>query len=694
MFNLSRYFLTLSFILLVLAAGLLGPLYRQISLQQMTILAEDRNVAMARVVENSLGDVLIPLLAATVGRDARVLRAEVEAQAIYAKAVSLMRNTAVVKIKVYNRLGVTVFSTDAAQIGESKLDSPGFKAAISGNVLSEMTQAGAISSLEGGRAAVDILSSYVPMRGESKAVEGVLELYQDISPYTAALRSGLWWMTAGLLAVLAGLYMMQFLLIRRADGFLRSQEGKLKAAHDNLEMQVEARTQELRRTNRLLEGEVMERRQAESKLNYLAYHDPLTGLSNRRRFIEHLEESLLEAARHKQRLAVLFIDLDQFKQVNDSLGHAVGDELLISVASRLAEHVRLVDILARLGGDEFICLMEAVRSESEVSTLAEEIVAAFDASFNLDEHELFLSASIGVSLFPEDGQTVVDLMRNADTAMYRAKAKGRGCYRFYAPEMTIEAKKHIQMENLLRRALDNGELSVHLQPQIEAISGRMVGAEALVRWRSPELGSVPPGQFIPVAEESGIIIKLGNWVLRESCRQVMQWQMSGFSLPQLSVNLSVKQLERPEFIDTLDDILCETGMDPACLKLEITESVVMQVGNAFDVLERLRALGITLSLDDFGTGYSSLSYLKMLPVQQLKIDQTFVVGIGINPDDEAIIRSVLAMAQSLGFEVVAEGVETEAQAGFLTNLGCHKLQGFLHGRAVPPAEFFARWSSH
>ena len=692
MFNLSRYFSTLSFILIVLAAGLLGPLYRQISLQQMTALAEDRNVAMAQIVENSLGSVLIPLVGSTVGRDADALRAEVETQAIYAKAVRLMRDTAVVKIKVYNRLGVTVFSTDATQIGQNKLDNPGFKAAIGGNVLSEMTHRDTISTIEGTRSDADILASYVPMRGENKAVEGVFELYQDVSPYTAALRSGLWWVTAGLVSVLAGLYLMQFLLIRRADGFLREQEGKIKAARDNLEIQVEARTQELKRANRLLEGEVLERRQAESKLNYLAYHDPLTGLSNRRRFIERLEESMLEANQHQQHLAVLFIDLDQFKQVNDSLGHAVGDELLIAVATRLAEHVRLIDMLARLGGDEFICLMEAVRGESEVSTLAEEIVAAFEAPFNIAEHELFLSASVGISLFPADGNTVVDLMRNADTAMYRAKAKGRGRYHFYTPEMTVEAQKHIQMENLLRRALDNGELSVHLQPQIDALSGQMVGAEALVRWFSPELGNVPPSRFIPLAEESGIIIKLGNWVLRESCQQVMQWHLSGFSLPQLSVNLSVKQLERPEFIDTLDDILCQTGMDPTCLKLEITESVVMQVGNAFNVLDRLRALGITLSLDDFGTGYSSLSYLKMLPVQQLKIDQSFVVGIGKNLDDEAIIRSVMAMAQSLGFEVVAEGVETEEQATFLTSLGCHKLQGFLHGRAVAPAEFRARWS--
>jgi diguanylate cyclase (GGDEF)-like protein len=692
LFNLSRYFSTLSFILIVLAAGLLGPLYQHISIQQMTTLAEDRNVAMAQVFENSLGSGLLSLINNSAGRDTESLRNAVTTQELRAKTVALMHGTAVIKIKVYNRLGITVFSTDASQIGESKLGNAGFKGAIGGFVTSELTHRDSIDSFEGTRSNVDVLSSYIPIAGEGKAVDGVFELYQDVSPFMASLNKAMWWVTAGLVSILASLYFMQFLLVRRAQGILREQEGKIKAAKDTLEIQVAARTEELKRANRQLEGEVGERRQAESRLNYLAYHDPLTGLTNRRRFIERMEESIGEANKRKQRLAVLFIDLDQFKQVNDSLGHTVGDELLISVAARLSEHVRLIDMLSRLGGDEFICLMESAGSDDEVANLAVEIVAAFDEPFHIGKHELFLSASVGISLYPADGLTVVDLMRNADSAMYRAKALGRGRYHFYTPEMTSEAQERIRMENLLRRALENGELSVHLQPQIDAESGKMVGAEALVRWSSPELGNVPPGRFIPLAEESGIIIKLGNWVLRESCRQVMQWRLSGFDLPQLSVNLSVKQLERPEFIDTLDDILCETGMDPAFLKLEITESVVMAVGNAFNLLDRLRNMGITLSLDDFGTGYSSLSYLKMLPVQQLKIDQSFVFGIGVNQGDEAIIRSVMALAESLGFEVVAEGVETEEQAEFLRALGCHKLQGYLHGRAVAPAEFRARWS--
>ena len=693
MFNLSRYFSILSLILIGLAAGLLGLLYREVSVRQMTALAEDRNVAMAQIFENALGVPLGGLMAASVGVDASMLQASDESLEMQASVTKLMRGTAVVKVKIYNRLGVTIFSTDPTQIGENSLDNPGFKTALGGTVISDLTHRKHMDTFEGARSDIDLLASYIPIASEGKAAEGVFELYQDVTPFMTSFRQMLWIVTAVVTAVFAVLYLMQLLVVRRAQGILHDQAERIEAARSTLEIQIDARTQELRRSNRQFEAEVAERRQAESKLNYLAYHDPLTGLANRRYFLERLEASLSDAVGKNERVAVLFIDLDQFKQVNDSLGHGIGDELLVSVAAALTEHVRLIDMLARLGGDEFICVMESVRSDEEVAMLAQEVIAAFDAPFRIGGHDLFLTASVGISIFPNDGTSVGDLLRNADTAMYRAKALGRGHFHFYTPEMTRDAQERIKIEMLLRRALESGELSVHLQPQVDARGGRLVGAEALVRWNSPELGSVPPARFIPLAEDTGIIIALGTWVLREACRQVMQWRASGFELPQVSVNLSVKQLERPEFVDTLLDILDETGIEPSRLKLEITESVVMAVDDAFSLLDRLRKIGISLALDDFGTGYSSLSYLKMLPVQQLKIDRSFVVGIGTNPEDEAIIRSVMALAQSLDFEVVAEGVETAEQAAFLSASGCHQLQGFLHGSAVAPAEFRARWAS-
>lgn len=691
MFNLSRYFSTLSLVLILLAAGGLGLLYRELSLRQMSELAESRNVAMARIFENALHDSLEHLMTASVGRDAEFLRQSGEVGQLQQSAVALMHDTAVIRIKIYSRLGITVFSTDPRQIGESRLDNGGFRSAMGGVVISDLTPRNTVDAFEGTRVAVDVLASYIPVIGGDRSVVGVLELYQDVTPFMTQLRRSLWWVMAGVLAVCAALYLMQNLVVRRAQRILKEQEGRIEAARDTLEIQVEARTEELKRANRQLEDEIVVRRQAESKLNYLAYHDPLTGLANRRCFIERLEDSLRRAGQREQRLAVLFIDLDQFKQVNDSLGHGVGDELLVAVASRLNEHVRLIDMLARLGGDEFICLMEGVRSEADVALLAEEINATFESSFVLGEHELFLSASVGICLFPGDGQSVLELMRNADTAMYRAKALGRGQYHFYTPEMTRDARERIRLENLLHGALDNNEISVHFQPQIDAASGRLVGAEALARWDNPRLGSVSPLRFIPLAEDSGGIIALGNWVLRETCRQVVRWQADGFELPQVSVNISVRQLERREFVDALAAILDETGMDPGRLKLEITESVVLAMSDACELLERLCALGVTLALDDFGTGYSSLSYLKLLPVQQLKIDRSFIIGIGSNSGDEAIIETIMALARSLGFEVLAEGVETAAQAEFLGGLGCHQFQGFLYGKALPAAEFLPQW---
>jgi len=376
MFNLSRYFSTLSLILIGLAAGLLGLLYREVSVHQMTALAEDRNVAMAQIFENALGVPLSGLMAASVGKDASMLQESDESLEMQASVATLMRGTAVAKVKIYNRLGVTIFSTDPTQIGESSLDNPGFKTALSGTVISDLTHRNRMDTFEGVRSDIDLLASYIPISSEGKAVEGVFELYQDVTPFMTSFRHMLWIVTAVVAGVFALLYLMQLLVVRRAQGILHDQAERIEAARSTLEIQIDARTQELRRANRQLEDEVAERRQAESKLNYLAYHDPLTGLANRRYFLERLEASLSDATEKNERVAVLFIDLDQFKQVNDSLGHGVGDELLVSVAAALCEHVRLIDMLARLGGDEFICVMESVRSDEEVAMLAQEVIAA------------------------------------------------------------------------------------------------------------------------------------------------------------------------------------------------------------------------------------------------------------------------------------------------------------------------------
>jgi len=485
------------------------------------------------------------------------------------------------------------------------------------------------------------------------------------------------------LAVLTLLFLFQLFVVRRAQGILEQQSQALEEANRELDHRVQQRTGEL-------QAEVVERRNAETRLDHLAHHDPLTGLPNRLMFVEQLKHSIGLAARGRRRLAVLFVDLDRFKEVNDSLGHAVGDELLIAAARRLLGHLRTSDSLARLGGDEFVCVIEDIKDAREAGNVAGKLIELLSQPFVIDEHELFVSASIGICVYPDDGDSIDVLVRNADTAMYQAKANGRSRSHFYSPEMTAYARERAHIERLLRRAIDNRELAVHYQIKVTP-AGQPCGAEALVRWHNAELGDVSPVRFIPLAEETGIIVPLGEWVLREACRQMVAWQAQGLDMPRVAVNLSVKQTERADIVDTVRRVLAETGLAPAALELEITESMIMNADNALALLEALHALGIHLAIDDFGTGYSSLAYLKRLPINTLKIDRAFITGIGDNAGDEAIIRTVFALAASLGLTTVAEGVDHPTQLDFLGRLGCDQIQGYLFSTPLPADEFAALW---
>ncbi|MDR2186941.1 MAG: EAL domain-containing protein [Azonexus sp.] len=690
MFNLPRYFSTISFILIVLAAGVFGPLYRQVAERQISDMAERHNIEAARHLSGLLQPPLRQSLLAAPGGDGQSPRQSAKLTAFRQQTRALTENTTIIAVRLYNRGGVVVFDSDPEAAGETRQDSRDFRMALAGRVssgLKRQTQPAA----DGESAEQQVLVSLFPLSDEAGEVEGVFELAQDVTPLMRELQRSQRWVAISVFTVFALLFFLQYLLVRRAQRILNEQEGRLKAARDTLELEVEARTRELKEANAELQDEVAERREAEDKLNYLAYHDPLTGLANRRSFVEHLGACLRGLGAGGRQLAVLFIDLDQFKQVNDSFGHGVGDELLIAVAARLIGQLPAADMLSRIGGDEFICLIGQVGGEDEATMVAGQIIGSFAQPFRFGGYDFSLTASVGICLAPRDGASVVELMRNADTAMYQAKASGRGQFRFYRREMTRRAQERSHVEKLLRQALENKELAIYLQAQVDVGSDRLVGAEVLVRWHSPELGLVLPSRFIPLAEESGIIIPLGVWVLRETCRLMQDWEQSGFTLPMVSVNVSARQLEHPEFDNMLRGILAETGMNPARLKLELTESVLMGVGEASAHLDRLKKIGVSLALDDFGTGYSSLSYLKQLPVQQLKIDRSFVTGIGRNKSDEAIIRTVIELAASLGFGIVAEGVETPEQAAFLATLGCQHVQGALHGPVATPAEFRQRW---
>ena len=432
--------------------------------------------------------------------------------------------------------------------------------------------------------------------------------------------------------------------------------------------------------------DITERKRMEEAIRYQAYHDFLTGLPNRMLFMEHLTLELNQARRNRSMLAVLFMDLDRFKYVNDTLGHAVGDQLIREVAGRLRACMRESDTVARIGGDEFTMLLPQISQPDDAAFTAKKIISILQRPFVIDGHELHISTSTGISTYPGDSENAETLLKNADIAMYHAKELGRNNYQFYNPSMNVRTIERMLLENSLRQTIERSELVLFYQPQVNIRTRQVVHMEALVRWQHPELGMLSPLQFIPLAEETGMIASIDEWVLRTACSQNRAWQEAGYTNLRIAVNLSARQFQQRHFAEKISEILQDTGLSPHSLELEISESSALQnIEHAFPTLMKLNEMGIRFSIDDFGTGCSSLSYLKKLPIRKLKIDKSFVRGIPQDPDDQAIVNAVIAMAHQLKLEVVAEGVETEEQAAFLHSSGCEDLQGFLF-RVPRPSE--------
>lgn len=438
--------------------------------------------------------------------------------------------------------------------------------------------------------------------------------------------------------------------------------------------------------------DVTERKQAEAalrrhetRLNYLAYHDTLTHLPNRTLFYDRLTHAMSTARRSGQPVALFFLDLDRFKNINDSLGHHIGDELLVKMADRLRGCVRDSDTLARIGGDEFVIILEQLHGYKDVTKVARQILRSLQEPLEVSDRELYMTVSIGISMFPTDADDVEGLMKAADVAMYRAKDQGRNTFQAYTPDMDGEIQELLTLEGDLRRAIDQDQLVLYYQPQLNLEQDRVVAMEALLRWEHPERGLIPPAQFIPLAEEYGLIVPIGNWVLEAACRQNMTWQKEGHPFKRVAVNISARQFRQADFVEVIERALSRTGMPPEYLELEITESVIMQdVEAAILTLTDLKARGIRLAVDDFGTGYSSLSYLKRFPIDALKIDRTFVRDITTDTNDAAIVRSIIALGKSMNLQVIAEGIETKDQLAFLLKQGCTHGQGFLFSHPVPP----------
>jgi diguanylate cyclase (GGDEF)-like protein/PAS domain S-box-containing protein len=818
-FGLVRYFAATSLICMLVIAAALGWIYQHLALRELARQAETNNAALAQTLANALGQRLQPLLTVPETEPAALLR-QIEAAGLRDTVVALLRGTQVIKVKLYDRAGRTVFSTEPEQVGAPATDNPGVRAALAGDVRSDLTHRNTFDSFEGTLQDLDVLATYRPAFSGDGSISGVFEIYTDVSPLVAATHEIRTLIAAATLGLLAVLYALLHLLVARAQRILDRQadeltgtidaieqanrqldrrvgerttelieanaalqkeisdrlaaEGKLRLAAQVFENSVEGITitdpdtrilavnraftvvtgyseqEVLGKTPRLLQsgrqstgfyaamwetlrskghwqGEIWNRRRngevfpewlsisavkdssghvsnyvgvfsditslkdTENRLDYLAHHDLLTGLPNRLYFNQRVMLAIDNALRHERRFALIILDLDHFKNINDSLGHDTGDAFLRVIAARLRERMRTGDTLARLGGDEFIALIENIGEAADAELVARQMLDSLAGQIAAKGHELFISASIGISVFPADGGDVHSLVKHAEAAMYKAKSAGRNAWQFYTPDMSADASDRLQTEMQLRRALDNGEITLCYQPQVDLHSGRLVGAEALVRWQHPERGLVPPPKFIPITEETGLINDLGSWALREACAQIARWDRAGFAIPRLAINVSVRQLDRPGFAELIAGICAESGVWPQRLEIEITESVLMQTENATELLARLRMMGLSLSIDDFGTGYSSLSYLRRLPIDKLKIDQAFVTDVTTNANDAAIIESVIALARTMSLATVAEGVESEEQAALLRRFGCHAAQGYHFSRPLPAGEF-ADWA--
>lgn len=437
----------------------------------------------------------------------------------------------------------------------------------------------------------------------------------------------------------------------------------------------------------LVMRDISERKKSEQTIYHLAYHDSLTELPNRRLFMDRLRREVQQAKRFQSQMAVLFLDIDRFKYINDSWGHEIGDLILMETAQRIKKCIRSGDLVARLGGDEFTVMLTNLASKEEVEGVTQRIHASFHDPIKLGKQFYHMSCSIGAAFFPVDGKDADELLKRADMALYSVKERGRDGYSFFHPDMEERSLERILLENELRKAIEHEQFHIDYQPKMDLSTGQIIGMEALVRWNHPELGKIAPNKFIPVAEETGLIIPLGEWVLRRGCEQAKQWQLQGYPPLKLSVNLSTRQFYQPNLLKNIQEILKDTGLNPQWLELEVTESVFADFDDASTILQAMRELGIHISVDDFGTGYSSFSYIKHLPVDTLKIDASFIRDIHRNKESQAIVKAILSIAETLNLNVIAEGVETKEQLAILSEDGCSQGQGYLFSKPLPSHDF-------
>lgn len=777
-FRLLRYFSLASLLSIIVVTFVLSEIYRRTTQQGLMELGESNNVTLTRVFANVSWPHFRAFAEAGRSLDPVALRNSPDVLALKRDLVTQMHGTQVVKVKIYDLDGRTLFSTESAQIGADYSRNPGFLLAKQGDVLSELSHRKKFSAFHSEIVDRDLLSSYVPLRRSDNApVEGVMEVYVDVTDLLASVARQQRLVTMGVIVVLSSLYAILFLIVQRADGIIKRSAEDLSQAKEGAERSLNELSSYLKaidqhalvsvtdasgrfvqvnekfcktsgydremlvgsapsvvaseahaedffadlwaRVSRgeTWKGEVCNRakdgrlywldaavvplqdadgeirrhisvmlditpyKESQQHIMHLATHDALTGLPNRALLQDRIQQAIAHDLRCGDRAAVLFIDLDEFKTINDSLGHDVGDLLLKKVAERLASCVRSEDTVARQGGDEFIVLLPSIAAAQDASKVAEKLLAVLNEPFEIQNKQMHIGASIGIAVFPDDGMSVDALMKNSDIAMYHAKESGRNAYQFFTASMNAQATERQALGSDLREAVAQSELLLNYQPIVDTVSGQLVSLEVLLRWQHPERGWVPPLKFIPLAESTGLIVPLGEWVLKTACTQMKAWQAEGYVVPCLAINISARQFQQREFFETVRRTLEETGVSPHLIELEITEGLLIDDAEEVKAtLLRLRELGVRIALDDFGTGYSSLSYLKRFPIDTLKIDRSFVLDIARDKDDAAIVTAIIAMAHSLDMKVVAEGVEDAAQLAFLRDRQCDYYQGYYFSK--------------
>ncbi len=668
-FRLVRYFALTSLLGVLLVLAPLLYFYRSFATQALEAHETRDNVAIARIFSSTLWHAHAEYVKNASTLSLQQLQKNPEVLSLRTDVLRQMRGLSVVKVKIYDLHGLTVFSTDEKQIGENKSDDDGVRAAIAGKVVSEIAFENHFDSFEKVINDRNLISSYIPIRADdSLPPEGVFEVYSDVTDYVAELNQTSWEIAGVVLGSLSLLYLFLYAIVRRADFTLRTQAQNVSRIH-------------------------------EAMLSHQALHDPLTGLPNRESLSRQLTQLLASLQGSDQKCAVLCLGLDGFKQINESLGHQIGDAALIKVGKRLKKAFGEGHITARMGGDEFVITLTGAASALEVEPLVTAIERAQKAISGrpivAKGHDLSLSASVGVAIYPEDGQDVAGLLQAADVALSHAKKEEHKRYRFHAAGMNELALEMLLVERDLRRALEEKQFVLYYQPKVDLESGHITGAEALVRWQHPTRGLVGPYHFIQVAEERGLIVALGDWVMQEACRQNILWQQQGMTPIPIAINLSAVHFQKNSLLAEVQQTLYAHALPAHCLELELTESSIMQdAAITIATMDRLKDVGVVLALDDFGTGYSSLSQLKGLPLDNLKLDQSFVRGLPDDSDDLAICAAVIAMGRALGLKVIAEGVETTAQLEVLRTLGCDMGQGYLFARPMPAAQFFEFMQKH